>query len=194
MSWSEPQCCYKLLHGWGANYHDLASLAPMFDFPNCQFLFPNAPYAHPQVAGGRAWYALDNNNEGIEESLEQFYNWLISLEDKTKLPLNKTVVGGFSQGGAMSLDIGLQLPVAGVCSLSGYLHFEPKADRNPFPPTIICHGTEDPVVPVEAAKDAKQKLEKVGVQVEYHEYNMAHQVIPAEVNDVRKFVASLWES
>lgn len=189
----DAEFVFVLLHGWGANYHDLVSLAPMFNFPNCQFLFPNAPFSHPQVPGGRAWYALDNNNEGIEESLEQFYHWLISLEDKTKLPLDKTVVAGFSQGGAMSLDVGLQLPVAGVCSLSGYLHFEPKADRNPFPPTLICHGKLDPVVPIDAARDAKQKLENVGVKVKYHEYDMAHEVIPAEINDVRQFVASLWE-
>ncbi len=189
-----PEFVFVMLHGWGANYHDLASLAPMFNFPNCQFLFPNAPFSHPQVPDGRAWYALDNNNEGIEESLEQFYHWLMSLEDKTQVPLNKTVVTGFSQGGAMSLDVGLQLPVAGVCCLSGYLHFQPKADRNPFPPTLICHGKADPVVPIAAARDAKEKLENVGVTVEYHEYDMAHQVIPAEINAVREFVLNLFKT
>ena len=187
-----PDFVFVLLHGWGANYHDLASLAPMLNFPDCQFIFPNAPYSHPQVPGGRAWYALDNDNEGIEESLEQFYHWLISLEDRTHVPLSKTVVGGFSQGGAMCLDVGLQLPVAGICSLSGYLHFEPICDRNPFPPTLICHGKSDPVVPISAARDAQQKLENVGVQVEYHEYEMAHEVIPAEINTVREFVLNLF--
>jgi phospholipase/carboxylesterase len=104
------------------------------------------------------------------------------------------VVSGFSQGGAMSLDVGLQLPVAGVCSLSGYLHFLPKAERNPFPPTLICHGKLDPVVPISAAREAKEKLENVGVKVEYHEYDMAHEVIPAEIDVFRQFVANLFQS
>lgn len=34
----------------------------------------------------------------------------------------------------MSLDVGLQLPLAGVVCLSGYLHFQPTTDRHPFPP------------------------------------------------------------
>jgi phospholipase/carboxylesterase len=189
-----PEFVFVLLHGWGANYNDLSSFASLFNFPNCQFLFPNAPFPHYQVPGGRAWYALENNNEGIEESLEQFYSWLIGLEDKTNVPLSHTVVGGFSQGGAMSLDVGLQLPVAGICSLSGYLHFQPKADRNPFPPTLICHGKLDPVVPIASAREAKEKLEKVGVKVEYHEYDMAHEVIPTEINIIRQFVTNLFLS
>lgn len=182
-----PEFAFVLLHGWGANYHDLTPLVPMFGLPSCLFLFPNAPYEHYQVPGGRAWYALENNNEGIENSLGQFYRWLLTLEDTTGIPLNKTIIGGFSQGGAMSLDVGLQLPVAGVISLSGYLHFEPTADRNPFPPTLICHGTQDAVVPVDTAHIACDKLKKVGVPVEYHEFDIGHEIIPAEAHLVHDF-------
>jgi phospholipase/carboxylesterase len=184
----KPEFVFVLLHGWGSNYHDLTALTSMLNLPSCLYLFPNAPYAHYQVPGGRAWYALENENEGIEASLEQFYQWLLSLEDRTKIPLSKTIVGGFSQGGAMSLDVGLQLPVAGVVSMSGYLHFEPAADRNPFPPTLICHGKLDPVVPINTAQEAKRKLESVGVSVKYKEFDIAHEIIPAEMHLIRDFV------
>jgi len=187
-SGQKPEFVVVLLHGWGANYHDLSSLPPLLDLPNCQYLFPNAPYPHHQVPEGRAWYALENNNQGIKESVDGFYHWLLTLEDRTHIPLNKTIVGGFSQGGAMSLDVGLQLPVAGVCSLSGYLHFQPRADRNPFPPALICHGINDPVVPIQGAREAKQKLEAVGVDVAYKEYQMEHEIIPIELNLVRDFI------
>jgi phospholipase/carboxylesterase len=184
----KPEFSFVLLHGWGANYHDLTALTSMLNLPSCLYLFPNAPFAHYQVPGGRAWYALENQNEGIEASLDQFYQWLLSLEDITEIPLSKTIVGGFSQGGAMSLDVGLQLPVAGVVSMSGYLHFEPTPDRNPFPPTLICHGKLDPVVPIHTAQEAKRKLEGVGVCVEYKEFDIAHEIIPAEMHLVRDFV------
>ncbi|WP_017292573.1 alpha/beta hydrolase [Geminocystis herdmanii] len=184
----KPEFVLVLLHGWGANYHDLTALTPMLNLSNCWYLFPNAPYSHYQVEGGRAWYALENNNEGIETSLDKLYQWLLSLEDITKIPLSKTILGGFSQGGAMSLDVGLQLPVAGVVSLSGYLHFQPSADRNPFPPTFISHGTLDNVVPINTAREAKQKLEEVGVSVEYKEFPISHEIIPAQMHLVRDFV------
>ncbi|MBL1210411.1 alpha/beta hydrolase [Geminocystis sp. GBBB08] len=184
----KPEFVFVLLHGWGANYHDLTALIPMLNLPSCLYLFPNAPYAHYQVEGGRAWYALEDNNEGIEASLDQFYQWLLSLEDSTEIPLSKTIVGGFSQGGAMSLDVGLQLPVAAVVSLSGYLHFQPTADRNPFPPTFISHGKRDSVVPINTAREAKRKLEAVRVSVEYQEFDIAHEIIPAQMHLVRDFV------
>jgi phospholipase/carboxylesterase len=183
-----PDFVLVLLHGWGANNRDLTPLVSMLGLPKGLYLFPNAPYPHEQVPDGRAWYALEKNNQGIENSLDLFYQWLLSLEDKTDIPLQKTIVGGFSQGGAMSLDIGLQLPVAGVFSFSGYLHFEPSADRNPFPPALICHGTQDAVVPIHTAQECSRKLQAVGVDVEYHEFDIAHEIIPAEAHLLRDFI------
>ncbi len=184
----KPEFVLVLLHGWGANNRDLTALVPMLGLPQGLYLFPNAPYPHPEVPEGRAWYALDNNNQGIDHSLDMFYQWLLSLEDRTGIPLNKTIVGGFSQGGAMSLDVALQLPVAGIVSLSGYLHFEPSADRNPFPPTLICHGTQDPVIPINTAQECQKKLKNIGVDVEYHEFDISHEIIPAEAHLLRDFI------
>ncbi len=183
-----PEFILVLLHGWGANNQDLTPLIPMFGLDGGYYLLPDAPYIHPEVAEGRAWYALENNNEGIEKSLDSLYQWLLSLEDKTGIGLDKTIVGGFSQGGAMSLDVGLQLPVAGVFSFSGYLHFQPTNDRNPFPPTLICHGTKDAIVPISSARQCNSKLQSVGVEVEYHEFEIDHTIIPAEAHLLRDFI------
>ncbi|HIK37733.1 MAG: alpha/beta hydrolase [Geminocystis sp.] len=183
-----PELVFVLLHGWGANYRDLMALTPMLNLPSCLFLFPNAPFPHPHVPSGRAWYALENDNQGLEESAQTLYRWLLSLEDTTGVPLSKTFLGGFSQGGAMSLDVGLQLPLAGVVCLSGYLHFQPTSDRHPFPPVLICHGTLDNIVPISAARVAKENLERVGVSVQYHEFDIGHEIIPAEADLVHDFV------
>ncbi|MBE9224989.1 dienelactone hydrolase family protein [Phormidium sp. LEGE 05292] len=176
------------LHGWGANAEDLADLAPFLNLPDYQFLFPNAPFPHPYSSVGRAWYDFQRN-EGIQESRQLLTDWLSALESETGVPLSRTILSGFSQGGAMTLDVGLKLPLAGLVSLSGYLHpitqgIKPDA----FPPTLIVHGTKDSIVPITAGQNARDTLTNLGVAVQYQEFNMAHEVIPAVLNLMRSFV------
>lgn len=179
-----------MLHGWGANYRDLAGLAQMLDLPEFGYLFPNAPFNHPQVPGGRAWYALESQEyTGLEESRKLLFNWLNALETSTNIPLEKTFVAGFSQGGAMTLDVALMLPVAGICSMSGYLHYEPQArEKKELPPALIVHGTKDTVVPLEEARNARDKLTDIGVNVQYQEFDMGHEITPPVLELLQKFI------
>jgi phospholipase/carboxylesterase len=179
-----------MLHGWGANYQDLASLAQMLDLPEFGYLFPNAPFNHPQVPEGRAWYALESQDyTGLETSRQLLFDWLNALEANTDIPLEKTYVAGFSQGGAMTLDVALMLPVAGICSLSGYLHYEPQAiKKKDVPPILIVHGTKDTVVPIEEARNARDKLTAVGVKVQYQEFDMGHEITPSVLELLQKFI------
>lgn len=179
-----------MLHGWGANYQDLASLAQMLDLPEFGYLFPNAPFNHPQVPGGRAWYALETQDyTGLEESRQLLFDWLNALETNTNVPLERTYVAGFSQGGAMTLDVALMLPVAGICSLSGYLHYEPQTiDKASIPPVLIVHGTNDQVVPIEEARNARDKLTALEVNVQYQEFEMGHEVTPPVIELLQQFI------
>jgi phospholipase/carboxylesterase len=181
------------LHGWGANYQDLAPLASVFNLPNYQFLFPNAPFPHPQVFGGRAWYALESSNyEGLAESRQMLLDWVLSLEKQTGIPLSRTVLSGFSQGGAMVLDVGLELPVAGLCILSGYLHFKPEVEgKVTIPPILIIHGTQDMVVPLKAAQQARDELTALGATVEYQEFPMGHEIPPAALAKMQEFITKV---
>ncbi len=176
---SEPKYLLVMLHGWGANAEDLAPLSSMLTLPDYQLLFPNAPFSHPQVPGGLAWYALETGKyEGIEESHQLLKNWLISLEADTGIPLSRTILSGFSQGGAMSLDVGINLPLAGICSLSGYLQFQPQKLAAPIPPILIIHGENDMVVPVEMAQKARDELTAIDAKIDYHEFAMGHEIPP----------------
>jgi phospholipase/carboxylesterase len=181
-----------MLHGWGANYQDLTSLGQMLDLPEFGYLFPNAPFNHPQVPGGRAWYSLDSQDyTGLEESRQLLFDWLNALEANTDIPLEKTYVAGFSQGGAMTLDVALMLPVAGICSLSGYLHYEPEPQKNAtkeLPPALIVHGTEDTVVPIEEARNARDKLNAIGVKIQYQEFEMGHEITPSVLELLQQFI------
>jgi phospholipase/carboxylesterase len=187
-SGNAPQSLLIALHGWGANAEDLAGLAPFLDLPNCYMLFPNAPLPHWQIPGGRAWYALEQEGyPGLADSREALMDWLRSLETTTGVPLNRTILLGFSQGGAMTLDVGLRLPLAGLCVLSGYLHDAPVLN-DILPPVLMIHGQYDPVVPLKAAQSARTTLTDLGVAVDYREMAMGHEIIPETIEVVSQFI------
>ncbi|MEM8718638.1 MAG: dienelactone hydrolase family protein [Cyanobacteria bacterium P01_G01_bin.39] len=187
---TDPNYLLVVLHGWGANYQDFVPFAKVLNFPGFGYMFPNAPFDHFQVPGGKAWYALENKDfTGLRESRQFLLEWLNSLEAATGVPLAKTIMAGFSQGGAMTLDVGLTLPLAAVCSFSGYLHYQPQASENQtFPPTLIVHGKQDSVVPLEAALKARDELTKIGVTVDYHEFDMAHEVNESALALFKQFI------
>ena len=186
-----PNRLLVMLHGWGANFNDLMGLVNLLDLPEYQFLFPNAPFPHFQIPGGRAWYALETEErQGLLESQQLLLAWLRSLPEQTQIPLARTVLFGFSQGGAMTLDVGFELPFAGLCSFSGYLHIPPPTPKT-FPPTLIVHGNLDPVVSVKAARMAKESLTQQGVRVEYLELPMAHEINHSAVAALQQFISNL---
>ncbi len=183
-----------MLHGWGANSRDLAPLASLLNFPDFLFLFADAPFPHPQVREGRMWYDLNSPDyQKLPESQEILTSWLRSLEGSTGVPLERTVLSGFSQGGAMTLDVGLRLPLAGLVSMSGYLHCEPQPMGDRLPPTLIMHGTEDPVVPLSAAHQARSVFQALGVAVQYREWRMGHSILPEQMEVMQRFIEEIFE-
>jgi phospholipase/carboxylesterase len=178
-----------VLHGWGANANDLASLVPDVNLPEFQFLCLDAPFPHYSVQGGKAWYSLERSDyQGLAESRQMLGEWLKSLPQITSIPLSKTFLCGFSQGGAMTLDVGVTLPLAGLICLSGYLHAEPQPKPKPLPPTLIIHGRQDSVVPIRAAHQARNILSVLGSPVEYEEFDMGHEIPMSVLPVIRNFV------
>ncbi|MGB3789034.1 MAG: hypothetical protein WA949_13565 [Phormidesmis sp.] len=177
-----------LLHGWGANAQDVAGLINAINMiaSPTRALLPNAPFDHPMVPGGRAWYSFPTNYDfrkghnfaaqaDLKESRQRLLNWMRSLPKQTGIPLEKTIMGGFSQGGAMTLDIGPQLPLAAMLILSSYSH-TPTSNCITPRPVLLIHGRQDPVVPLAKALETKSQLERQGLAVTYHEFNMGHEV------------------
>ena len=186
----KPTHLLVVLHGWGANYQDFVPVAKVLNLNGFGYFFPNAPFDHFQVPGGKAWYALENKEfTGLAESRKLLFNWLNSLEASTGVPLNRIVLAGFSQGGAMTLDVGLTLPLAALCSFSGYLHYQPQPkEEQVFPPTMIIHGKQDSIVPLQAAIKARDELTKIGVTVQYQEFDMAHEVQEPAIALFKQFI------
>ncbi|MEH1889919.1 MAG: alpha/beta hydrolase [Nostoc sp.] len=181
------------LHGWGANAEDVASLLPLINLPDYQFVLPDAPFPYPYSPVGRAWYDLrvENMYQGLAESRQLLTDFLQSLESSTGVPLSRTILSGFSQGGAMTLDVGSKLPLAGLVVMSGYLHPDAlTAAKSTIPPTLITHGKYDEVVPLQAALKAQETLKSLGVAVEYHEFDMGHEIHPQTLEVLRNFIVS----
>ncbi|MGH1397282.1 MAG: alpha/beta hydrolase [Trichormus sp.] len=178
------------LHGWGANAEDVAGLVPHLNLPNYHFVLPNAPFPFPHSPLGRAWYDLSVENiyQGLEESREILLKFLLSLEASTGVPLSRTVLSGFSQGGAMTLDVGSKLPLAGLVVMSGYLHPDALSTKNNLPPILIMHGRRDEVVPLQAAATARDTVASLGVVAEYHEFDTGHEINLQMLNVARNFI------
>jgi phospholipase/carboxylesterase len=77
-------------------------------------------------------------------------------------------------------------------SLSGYLHSEPypQGPQN----VLIVHGKQDPVVPIAAARQARDLLLGLGVNVEYHELNMGHEIPIPALTILRQFLRNRLET
>lgn len=179
------------LHGWGANAQNLASVVPLLNLPNYQFMFPDAPFPHPYMSTGKMWYDLSSQkSQGLPESRKLLKDWLLSLESTTGVPLSRTILSGFSQGAAMTLDIGLSLPLAALVALSGYLHPISEPAGGKFPPVLIVHGRQDSVVPLKAGQYTRDSLVALGVSVQYQEFDMEHEIRPEVLAVIRNFVVA----
>lgn len=155
----QPQARLLLLHGWGADASDLVPLGQALCAGSgltMECLALQAPEPHP-AGVGRQWYGLFPPQWGtVSEAVSQLKQRIKGI-DQQQIPLSKTVLLGFSQGGAMALDVGCQLPLAGIIACSAYPHpnWQPGAQR---PPVVLIHGRNDDVVPVDAQAELARRL------------------------------------
>ncbi|MGF1512075.1 MAG: alpha/beta hydrolase [Elainellaceae cyanobacterium] len=193
---AQPKDLLVILHGWGANAQDVATLADSLRLPGYALAFPNAPFRHPDSPGGFMWYDFPKtqlnqliglDQDDLRESRQRLRDWLTNLCGQLDIPLSRTILGGFSQGGAMTLDVGPQLPLARLMSLSSYLHRALSEADSPAP-TLLVHGNQDAVVPLQAAHQAREQLTGLSIPVEYHELSMGHEISPKVLNLMQSFI------
>jgi len=184
-----PVALLVALHGWGANANDVAALAPLLNLPNWRMEFPHAPMLFPHTEEGRMWYDLESSDyQGLQTSRDRLIEWLEALPTRSGVPLDRTVLCGFSQGGAMALDVGLALPLAGVASISGYFHNLPIVESlKQGPPVLVTHGRQDAVVPIQAAWQVRDELRSREAAITYLELDGGHEIQPSQIAALRKF-------
>jgi phospholipase/carboxylesterase len=111
----------------------------------------------------------------------------------TRYPVEKrkVVLLGFSQGGVMAYALGLREPArfAGIAALSSWLPDPlassiPKQPEHDGLPVLVQHGTEDPMIGIERARESRAALLRLGVGASYHEYEMGHEIRPEALQDL----------
>jgi phospholipase/carboxylesterase len=196
-----------LLHGLGADGWDFVPIVEALALPDdlaVRFVFPHAPSRPVTINAGyemRAWYDIRSftpegraDAEGLAQSARRVEAYL-RTEIASGVPASSVVLAGFSQGGAVALTAGLRFPerLAGLLALSAYLPYpatlaRERAAANLDLPVLMCHGRSDPVVPIEMGIEAREHLRALNYPVEWHDYPMQHEVCPAEVVDISRWL------
>ncbi len=194
-----PEGALVLLHGRGTSEHDLQ---PLFDVLDPQRrlvgITPRAPLTLPGQPGAH-WYVV--HRVGFPDpgtfvpTYARLAAWLDALPQALGVPWSRTVLGGFSQGAAMSFALGLgpdRPAPAGIMALSGFLPdvpgHEPVLEGRDGFPVAIGHGSLDPVIPVEFAHRAHERLRAIGADVLYRESPIGHTIDPAFVPELRTWL------
>jgi phospholipase/carboxylesterase len=187
----EPEGALVLMHGRGTSEHDLAPLLDVFD-PERR-LVGLAPRGPLELApGGRHWYAIREigfpDPETFAASFEGLVTWLDRALAEHGVGIERTVLGGFSQGGvmayALSLASGRPAP-AGILELSTFMPtvegYELDLSRREGFRAAIAHGTLDEIIPVRFGRDAAERLRVAGADVLYRESPVPHTLDPREI-------------
>ncbi len=198
----QPIASIIWLHGLGADGHDFEFIVPLLKLEGLalRFIFPHAPLRPVTINGGmtmRAWYDMRMTPAGIEQDAEHIdearviLTGFIEAERVRGIVSERIVLAGFSQGGAIAVHTGLRYghALAGILVLSSPLPQVESLVRDLHPanvrrPMFMAHGTDDTVVPYGYAEAGCRRLQKHGVNAEWHSYPMGHQVIPSEIEDV----------
>jgi phospholipase/carboxylesterase len=189
----EPEGLLVLHHGRGTEEADLFALADLFDpRRRLRVVAPRAPLQLPGSPGCH-WYLVPRVGYPDHDSFHAARAALAELHDglweETGIGPERTVLGGFSMGTVMSyaMALGADRPaVAGVLAFGGFVPtvegWEPALGDRRGTRAFIAHGRNDPVIEVGFAHRARALLEGGGLEVEYHESDVAHSIDPAHLS------------
>ena len=192
-----PHPTILALHGRGANALDLLGLAPYVCEGKFLVICPQGPVETPigPNAMGYSWYPMSMGGppdvEAILSSRKRLQQFLDECSKRYSIDPKKFVVLGFSQGGVMAHSLALANPerFAALAVLSSWLP-EELLPRLSVPesvqslPTLVQHGSEDPMIQVARARDSVERLRQLRVPLTYREYDMGHEITGKSLADL----------
>jgi phospholipase/carboxylesterase len=197
------------LHGLGADGQDFVPAVPHLGLPpahRTRFVFPTAEAIPVTINAGMvmpAWYDIRDldlgaegrsDGEGLRRSVERV-RALVAREVERGIAPERIVVAGFSQGGAVAVELVLthRERLAGLVALSTYL-VDPerleahRSEANADLTVLQCHGTFDPMVPVSFGEAARDRLQGMGYDVVWRAYPMQHEVCLEELDVIGRYL------
>jgi phospholipase/carboxylesterase len=211
---SQPhrQTAVVMLHGAGANRHDLAPLKEILDREGSHdWYFPEAPICQSQDFNMHIWFPVADivsmvtnprsdlnvlesyTPPRIGEARQQLDEFLTGILSK----YDRIVLGGFSQGAMMSMDYFVRNPepkIHGIILLSGTLAdkktWEKISDDAKRPPVFQSHGSSDPVLPERFGRQLLEFLARKNFQVSFHGFEGGHDIPEGLLNPIKAFLKS----
>jgi len=182
-----------MLHGLGDSIAGYRWMPEALDLPWLNYLLVNAP---DQYFGGYSWYDfLGDIAPGVERSRKLLVE-LLEATDAQSYSAEKIVLGGFSQGSLMSVEVGLRYPqrLAGIVGISGYVCNPEKLIAQLSPVAfkqrlLLTHGTLDPLIPFALVREQVNALKAAGLHIEWHEFVKPHTIAgELELEVIRDFI------
>jgi phospholipase/carboxylesterase len=193
-----PEGALVLLHGRATDEHDLVPLLDELD-PERRLVgvTPRGPLSLPP--GGAHWYKVRTvgfpGPETFLPTYERLSRWFDALPSAIDVPVERTVVGGFSQGAVMAYALGLgegRPRPAALVALSGFIPtvegFSLDLEDLDGSPVAIGHGRFDPVIEARFGREARERLEEAGADVLWRESPVAHTLDEDFLPELRDFV------
>ena len=182
-----------MLHGLGDSIEGFRWLPEAMRLPWMNYLLVNAP---DEYYGGFSWFNFGGDIlPGVARSRELLFE-LLDAQRAKSFATEQTILGGFSQGCLMSIDVGLRYPhrLAGIVGISGYVcqpdelveQLSPVAFQQRL---LVTHGTKDPLIRFADVREQINILKAAGLHVEFHEFLKAHTIAgEEEIEVIRNFV------
>jgi phospholipase/carboxylesterase len=204
-----------LLHGFGAPGDDLLGLAAALDAP-VRFAVPAAPLELGGVYGdARAWWLIDLMRledelrrgvsrdrrdevpDGLPEVRGQLMRFLDELAARFSIAAHQLVLGGFSQGAMLALDVALHrdAPPAGLVLMSGTLIAESVWQARMASlagvPVMQSHGRRDGLLPFSVAEILRDRLTAAGAAVDWVPFGGAHEIPPVVLDHASQLLRTI---
>eukprot|EP00062_Callorhinchus_milii_P020029 gi/632975236/ref/XP_007904114.1/ PREDICTED: acyl-protein thioesterase 1 [Callorhinchus milii] len=196
------------LHGLGDTGHGWAETLAGIKSPHVKYICPHAPVTPVTLnmkVPMHSWFDIiglspdaDEDETGIKNAAESI-KALIDEEVKNGIPSHRIILGGFSQGGALSLYTALTThqKLGGVIGLSCWLPLRDSLSQavangpNKEIHVLQCHGEADPLVPLMFGSLTAQKLKTIinPNNFTFKTYlDMKHSSSHQEMMDVKEFI------
>ena len=178
------------MHGYGDSMHGISGIIEYLSKDNI-YIFFNAPFKMDigfNTVGYR-WFEFPLNEREFKFSQEAISNSINEILIEFKFNFEKIYIGGFSQGGMMSLHNNYNGRVDGLIILSSRLVYSDKEFYlNNNTKIFMSHGLNDLVIPKENANYSLNFLKDKGFNIEYKEFQIAHEISIEQMNELNKWI------
>jgi phospholipase/carboxylesterase len=204
-----------LMHGFGAGGDDLVDLANYVEVPpGTRWVFPAGPLElgglygdsrawwmidlarlEPELAAGRAIDRADEVPDGLPAARAAVLGLLDALARDYGRTDARTVLGGFSQGAMLTVDVALHAPgkLAGLALMSGTLLAEsvwqPRAAALAGVTIFQSHGTKDGLLAYRGAERLRDFLLAAGAEVGFMPFPGGHELPPPVLEGLAELLA-----